>query len=445
MRAIYKKSRYNIETKTESGIRLFNSRTGAIVDFELNNPQFPDFWKLWKEASFMLDEHEWLSTLQELGFVVPSELDEIQDYCSAFNVRQSSTEYMSLIVMPTEQCNFRCVYCYENFLKPKMSDETQAALKRYIERTLQSVKFLRIEWFGGEPFLAMDVIEHISRFAIESAERFGACYHATATTNGYLLIPKVFEQAFNEWKITAYQVTIDGPEAFHNQRRMLESGADTYERILSNIEYITTTEYQDLRFDIRMNVDKANLSSVPELIKIIKGIVKEDKRFFFFTRPVWGKSKFDLLSLKEEMELFRSTNNLCKEFGLQWFDPEFYLDPRIGMCYAADTHSLVIGSDGLIYKCTIDFDMPENQVGILNADGCLALDLKKLTLWTRCRADEYKSCRSCFLLPLCNGALCPKLEIAETKERGTGLQAIRCPTVKTRIKDMIKAVPSEGN
>ena len=35
-----------------------------------------------------------------------------------------SNEYLHLIVLPTEKCNFRCTYCYEDFLNGKMPLDT---------------------------------------------------------------------------------------------------------------------------------------------------------------------------------------------------------------------------------------------------------------------------------------------------------------------------------
>jgi len=41
-------------------------------------------------------------------------------------------QHMSLILMPAEQCNFRCIYCYEDFTIGKMSKTTIEAIKQLI-------------------------------------------------------------------------------------------------------------------------------------------------------------------------------------------------------------------------------------------------------------------------------------------------------------------------
>lgn len=72
------------------------------------------------------------------------------------------SDVLKLIIMPTEQCNFRCKYCYELFEKGKMSKEIQDKLVTFVERHLDEFRALNVEWFGGEPLLALDVITYMS-------------------------------------------------------------------------------------------------------------------------------------------------------------------------------------------------------------------------------------------------------------------------------------------
>ena len=68
-----------------------------------------------------------------------------------------------LVIMPTEQCNFRCEYCYETHEKGKMSKKTQDALIRYVQKNIYRYTGLNVGWFGGEPLEALDVIEYLSQ------------------------------------------------------------------------------------------------------------------------------------------------------------------------------------------------------------------------------------------------------------------------------------------
>jgi uncharacterized protein len=58
------------------------------------------------------------------------------------------SDYLNLMLMPTEACNFRCVYCYETFENKKMSKGVVGGIKALIDRRGSELSELRISWFG---------------------------------------------------------------------------------------------------------------------------------------------------------------------------------------------------------------------------------------------------------------------------------------------------------
>ena len=99
------------------------------------------------------------------------------------------SDSLHLIILPTERCNFRCTYCYEDFSIGRMSRETVLAVKRLIDRRLDDLHSLSVSWFGGEPMLARGIVEDISEHIVRAvAERPNQIHYlADMTTNGYLL------------------------------------------------------------------------------------------------------------------------------------------------------------------------------------------------------------------------------------------------------------------
>jgi uncharacterized protein len=435
-----KRSYYNIKIVDPNIVRLFNYRTGALIEIDKNDPAYSRFEDIWKKPVFNLHEHEWLSALRENGFVVPAELDEIEDHHASFQARQQSSSWMALIVMPTEECNFRCVYCYEDFTKGTMSTEIQIAVTAYIRKLMSTQKSIRLEWFGGEPFFAPEVIERISEAAIKSAGEYGVAYWGSATSNGYLITPNIFDISVSQWRIMRHNISIDGPKQYHDERRVLRNGGTTYDQILSNLEYMVSTKYEDVQIVIRMNVDRENIGKLFEFMETIKKVLGDDKRFYFYSRGVWGKSKFPLLSQSERRRLYKETARFTQQLNLRWYDPEIYLNTEMSICYAARPSSVVIGSDGKLYKCTADFSMPENQLGQLRQNGEAFIDLDMLQLWTESRAEKYKACWSCRIAPLCNGVMCPKVEIEGLRNSRTPMTRMPCPEAKFRVVDMIRQV-----
>ena len=101
---------------------------------------------------------------------------------------------LSLTIMPTELCNFRCRYCYEKFEKGKMQEDIYKGIVKYLQKNLSSYSGLDISWFGGEPLLALDIIEKMSTDIYELCKLLKKPYMAGMTTNGYLLTPEVVER-----------------------------------------------------------------------------------------------------------------------------------------------------------------------------------------------------------------------------------------------------------
>src|SRR5688572_26182612 len=77
-------------------------------------------------------------------------------------VRSLSDEVLHLILLPTEKCNFRCTYCYEDFSVGRMPSDVVSGIERMIERRAPGLRLLGIDWFGGEPLLARDIVEQVS-------------------------------------------------------------------------------------------------------------------------------------------------------------------------------------------------------------------------------------------------------------------------------------------
>src|SRR4051794_12669234 len=94
---------------------------------------------------------------------------------------QLNPDSYELILYPTEQCNFRCSYCYEDFEIGRMSDDVIAGVKALISKISGRVKSLHLSWFGGEPLLAKGVIQEISEHALRCCNEMGVNLSGGAT------------------------------------------------------------------------------------------------------------------------------------------------------------------------------------------------------------------------------------------------------------------------
>lgn len=285
---------------------------------------------------------------------------------------------LHLIVMPTEKCNFRCTYCYENFAQGRMSADTRAGLVRFIERRSSDLKTLLISWFGGEPLMAVDIIDEVSRAAMASSTlSAGLAYRANMTTNGYLLTAPMIRRLV-AMGISEYQVTLDGPGPTHDETRKLAGGGATFERIWSNLLALRACS-EDFSIVLRLHVHPLNYPALRVLAAMIRDELLTDPRFDVIVRPVkaLGGPNDDNFARFEARESDAIAVQLAEQLGVigRFQQLSNYI------CYAAKANSLVIRADGTLAKCTVALHDRRNAVGRLNTDGSLTIDQDRLSLW----------------------------------------------------------------
>ncbi|MED1721160.1 radical SAM/SPASM domain-containing protein [Brevibacillus parabrevis] len=427
-------SQYNVEVepseKTEDKYLLYNTATGKLVT---SKTSFTSLIK-WYEESPVLREGD--QALLQMGFLVPFELNELALTRHRL-AEKSSSRNQSLIILPTEQCNFRCVYCYEEFLKGKMTEDLQNSLVEWVETNAHRWDSLSIGWFGGEPLVAYDVIKHLSKRIVSICNEKNIRYSANMTTNAYMLTLDKVKELY-EMGVTRYQITLDGPEEYHNQKRVLYGGQGTFQRIMDNLLAIRDSEYK-VFVTIRTNFDTANGPMIPYLLDQLSEKFGSDSRFSFRLHPVgkWGGENDENLPIctsKEAQKTILDNSYYGMSKGLQSSNAKSFILPE-SICYASMPNHLVIGSDGTIYKCTVAFDLPSNKVGQLLPNGTIEIDRFKFSQWVANDGAADKVCVSCKIHPICHGASCPLMRIEN------GLRP--CPPYKSNMSDYISVYYQE--
>lgn len=410
-----KKSRYIISAKSKDNKYniFYNLRNGKglKVDKKID---------IWNQNSIepYLKKHKFLLSENE-----DETLDVINDY---HTFRKEET--LHLIILPHENCNFRCVYCYEKFEKNKMKPEIVQGIIKYVEKQLKSrdYKLFTVSWFGGEPLLGIDVMETLSESFLELCQRYNVVYSAGITTNGSLITEKNFRRLC-EMKVTNYQITIDGIKEIHDQQRIMVNGRGTYDLILKNLKMMKNSN--DLfKVLVRMNVSPENYKAADEHIEQMDKLFSRDERFKLYFHNVghWGGTNDDKVEVCEENMM---VNLLEKSslMGIPTFSGKKLIKPN-NQCYAANPKSFVIGTDGNLYKCTVALYNEKNNVGKLSVDGDLLLNENLMKLWTEGGIND-KGCQSCFFAPSCHGDSCPLIRV-ETSKRP-------CPDWKNSISDIV--------
>jgi uncharacterized protein len=426
-------SKYTSIIKSQNGdIILHNSFMGAIA--HISNEQSYTFNEFIKRGINDPDlEDPLLKELCQSAFFVPLELDESKRALRITNFERDLNEY-HIIILPHENCNFRCVYCYETFERQKMKQPVIEGLKKLVYQKSNEYKNLSVSWFGGEPLLAKDVIFDLSESFITSCQESKCNYSSGITTNGYFLTPDTLSKLLN-LGVKHFQVTVDGPERLHDANRHLIGGGGTYKQIMKNLTGMRDSSY-DFSVYVRVNFNDELLVSIDEFLKEMSVLFSGDKRFrmsFHTIGKLGGPNDFQLETCEESSRMLKYVlvNEKLRKLGLS-SDIDEKIEPNGVVCYAGKNSSIVVRTDGKVCKCTVALEDPRNIVGSLTPEGHLRIDKRLWNLWTTLDEFDDSKCSSCSFSPACQSRSCP-LTAMNDKEPP-------CPYSKDEFEHAVKFV-----
>ena len=338
-----------------------------------------------------------VACLLENKILVDSDIDIYRSIKLERSLARLDASYLSLTIAPTTACNFNCVYCYESGiaqLSAKKQSELQADTIAFIKKFVNA-KYLRVTWYGGEPLLQFDYIERLSKELMGLFEN----YMAHMVTNAYLL-DKSKSEKLKSLNISAIQVTIDGLENTHNQRRPHKHYKDSFQRIITNMDDLFMV-YPEISVGFRVNVDKSNQA--------------EYHLIYEYLNNRYGKYKINIHPGYVTDEFSTESNSCCFEmdeanqFVLDQYDRynipiSLYPRPLFGECSARHITSFVIGPEGELYKCWNDIGIRDKAVGTLKEISLSNGLLLKYLLENDPLSDI--NCKDCICFPICEGG-CP--------------------------------------
>lgn len=349
--------------------------------------------------------------LIEREYIVDNDTNEASRAELAYLEAAHSTHCLLLTILPTEDCNFRCQYCYEEHNKGRMKDCVCEGIKNYIIKNLHKYDMLQVNWFGGEPLEALDIIENLSEFFIKICNEQKKPFRASITTNGYLLTSDIFKLLYR-LHIVDYQITLDGLRESHNLSRPYIDGGGTYDVIIDNLRNIRDNiRTQNINITIRTNITKNVIQNIEDHIQLLADEFGDDKRFGVIFKIAWSNERdteFNRRQLLETGEL-HSVLDLCMSKKLRFKMNREQICSIAGICYAAHSNAYVIGADGVIYKCTVEYKKDINQIGQIDKFGNMNIDKNKLAYWVTRPSfkGEFEKCSTCYFQPACMGVYCP--------------------------------------
>lgn len=417
---------------------LYATRSGAALEIDTKHYETIAAGN-WQEIPDHIAE-----ALIRIEALVPEEEDELDAILALNkeNVKDSDSRFLSFTIQPTANCQLGCWYCGQHHEKKVSSTETNDAIYNRIISKAENMKGqlrgLSISWYGGEPLTGLSSVEELSAKLINYCTENNINYDATMVTNALALKPKTFNRLVEEYKITRFQVTIDGTAEFHDKRRMLKNGNASFDIIFNNVKEIVHSEFFKTHKPsmlIRCNVDGENKENVMDLVDMLHEHDMLDK-IDFNLAPIhdWGDNGASKINgvTKDEFASFEIDVMLkIHNYGLL---PRRGLIPlrKHNVCMVVSSNSEVYDAYGNVSTCwevpyTPVYENTEYYAGNLMKDPNLDSSKVNMRNWYNEIPTNDSWCKSCKFLPVCGGS-CPK-----HWNRGTPA----CPSFKYNIDERL--------
>lgn len=418
-------SKYNILSKSEKyGYLLFNTMSLAFIRI---NEQDIDMWKKLRETPDSYTNFQNYDFLIKARILVDNQEDDLNVYLADVLKNRYNSSDMALTILPTRGCNFGCIYCYEQD-RPNvlMNEQTEKAIVKFVCSN-SNLKRLSVVWYGGEPLLNFDSMVRLTKMF----KQLNIEYSAKIVSNGYLLT-KEKADLMKDLAIRNIQITFDGSEEIHNQRRFLLGGQPTYRKIMDNLKYLLSIN-KEITIDIRTNIDRRNKDDYNKFYQDFKSEIN-DKRVTMYPGFV-----SDLLSSECVSPEFNISEGGYKaQFILDIFDKygieikSFLPKYRRHSCVASKYFAFVIGPEGELYKCWRMVGNQKEAIGNVNDGSFDMVKFSKYLMGADYTLDS--KCLQCEFITLCGGG-CPLVRMRNKYEK---ISLNHCCPEKTHMEQLME-------
>lgn len=398
---MYKLSRFNVRFERLPGSFLWNTLTGALIKLDYNAKHWMDNFDGTDDTS------TYFKILLDNGCIVPDVYDELgkvlfDEKAVLLNERPT---VISHIIAPGLGCNYSCPYCFErgHAADPPMDRTMQDEVCDFIiagaERD-DRLEALGITWFGGEPLLYLDAIEHMSSRLIAYCEERGVSYRARIVTNGRLLTAEAAE-ILAGCKVADAQISVDGTGGAYERSKGARPG--DFEAVVSNIEACADM----IHITVRINVadDGASALELSRHLLSERTLDGRIKVYAAHVRDYTGHTAEDEEHASHEAFLSFSHRFMAQfgEGGPYSAESLMPLSParRCTACQSICAPNFCIGPGGKLWRCEHHLGRDELSVGSV-ADGRSYTGVDQAYLLHRHREE----CLRCAFLPVCLGG-CP--------------------------------------
>ena len=347
-------------------------------------------------------------------------------------------ELQNLCLVLSQDCNMRCIYCYENggsFNKTRKIMDCSTIKKIvdwWISKIPQEISLVRVEFYGGEPLLNISGFMYAIEYINEKMKQLNKKVRYFVITNGTLINGEILEVL----KINKVTVTlsIDGDRESQNVNRRLLGNQDSYDIVIQNLHRLLDL---DVRVLARITMTQGNVkrlfNSVVSLCEA--GIDEVDCIAVLTNSEKLRIREDDLIELRKTCEMIQKkmVDNLItkkeKFFGnyLRIIGSLYdNWDKFYPMCGYYSYKKIYCTPDEELYNCEKLIGFNSECLGTVDEIECIQLK-ERITSHT-----YSKKCAECVMRRVCGGYC-----YADAKQYGNYL-GVLCEIQKIQFENAFK-------
>ncbi|MFD2118027.1 anaerobic sulfatase maturase [Paenibacillus yanchengensis] len=319
----------------------------------------------------------------------------------------------------SEACNLACDYCYYSTCGGKPGKQIEKIADHVLEKFIKEYMSLTngiasFAWQGGEPLLAgyeffTKVVELQQKYAPKNTMISNALQ-----TNGTLITER-WAKFFKQYHFLI-GVSIDGPEAIHDSRRVDAVQQGSFERVMKGINHLRK---QQVEFNILTVIHKDNVHRVKELFDFYK---EQQIVYIQFIPCMSFQSQQIDQPGSYEITPEEYGNFLCEAFD-HWYNDgqpvhsermfdhllSVYAHREGGLCVQSKScpKTIILEQNGDAYPC--DFFIHDDwKIGNVGEDALVdILNDPLYATFLQQKPTLPEACQTCPWLSLCYGG-CPR-------------------------------------
>ena len=346
-----------------------------------------------------------LRVLQEQGLLFTDD-DYVDPEAAAALQQQAPVKALCLHV--SHDCNLRCQYCFASTgdfgtgRKTMDVDTAKAAIDFVVARSGKR-RNIEVDFFGGEPLMAMDTVKATVEYARSIEKQAGKCFRFTLTTNGVLLNDENIEYINREMSNAV--LSLDGRPEVNDRMRKTVNGKGSYEVILPKFQKLVagrgTKDYY-----LRGTFTRHNLDFAADVLHMAQLGFRNVSVEPAVGEPGcdWAIGEGNLPAVLAEYEkLAEALKDKRGEVNFFHFNVDLAQGPcvikRMRGC-GAGCEYVAVTPEGHIYPCHQFVGNPDYKMGDVH-EGTFDLDIARrfaaLNVYTR------EDCRQCWARFYCSG------------------------------------------